>query len=47
MKQRHDFFQWPQVKNSLFGISHPCEPSSVVRWRIRDHDIVQPVQLGV
>ena len=44
MKQRHDFFQWPQVKLAV-GISHPMRAIERRAMTDGDHDVVQPMEL--
>ena len=44
-EQRHDFFEWPQVKFAV-GISHPMRAVERRAVPDGDHDIVQPVQLA-
>ena len=45
MKQRYDFFQWPQVKLAV-GISHPMRAIERRAMTDGDHDVVQPVELA-
>src|SRR3989475_9150750 len=45
MKQRHDFFQWPQVKLAV-GISHPMRAVECGPVADGDHHIVQPMPLA-
>src|SRR6266540_2883975 len=43
MKQRHDFFQWPQVKLAV-RISHPVRAVECRAVANRDHDVVQAMK---
>ena len=44
IEQRHDFFEWSQVKFAV-GISHPVRAIERRAMPDGDHDVVQPVQL--